>query len=243
MARVCSSVLFIPPGNLFFAGSYQISYGHVTQPTLPIAVDYVKCNGSEDTLRECIHFSHSYGCSHDEDVGVHCQPGIIAIQLKSPNIITLKYAANCDDGDVQLIGGSYNTDGDVLVCYNKRWGHICDNQREANAKTVCTQLGFSGGKCQCHKILTVILFGELFFIPGNFQRYYNDRTITPIQYNISLYCYGEEFRIFDCHFDSNTPQSCSYYLQVECTPGNIVMALITGKIHQFSLQHYVLMGK
>lgn len=43
--------------------------------TIPIAVDYVKCQGLENTLKECVQFSHSYGCSHDEDVGVRCQPG------------------------------------------------------------------------------------------------------------------------------------------------------------------------
>ena len=44
---------------------------------LPIAVDYVKCQGSENLLKNCVHFSHSFsGCSHGDDVGVRCQPGV-----------------------------------------------------------------------------------------------------------------------------------------------------------------------
>ena len=38
-------------------------------------MDYVNCTGSEYTLWDCPHFTHSYGCSHSDDVGVRCQPG------------------------------------------------------------------------------------------------------------------------------------------------------------------------
>ena len=43
--------------------------------TFPVALDYVRCNGQENTLKDCIHFSHSYGCGHEDDLAVHCQPG------------------------------------------------------------------------------------------------------------------------------------------------------------------------
>ena len=50
-----------------------------------VFVDYINCNGSESTLlgswynygRSCSSFTHYYGCSHNNDVGVRCQPGII----------------------------------------------------------------------------------------------------------------------------------------------------------------------
>ena len=43
----------------------------------PIFMDYVNCTGSEPRLwRKCSHFSHYYGCSHNDDVGVQCQPGM-----------------------------------------------------------------------------------------------------------------------------------------------------------------------
>ena len=45
---------------------------------IPILMDFVNCSGSESRLWECLHFTHSYsGCSHSDDAGVHCQPGIV----------------------------------------------------------------------------------------------------------------------------------------------------------------------
>ena len=44
---------------------------------IPILMDYVNCFGSEVGLWDCVHFTHSYsGCSHSDDAGVRCQPGI-----------------------------------------------------------------------------------------------------------------------------------------------------------------------
>ena len=68
--------------SLLFVGSYQITNtDNRGQGILAFTADYVKCQGSEYSLKECIHFSHSYGCSHDEDAEIFCGPGkkIIAI--------------------------------------------------------------------------------------------------------------------------------------------------------------------
>ena len=52
------------------------TYGTEQPSNRPIAVDYVRCQGSEYSLAECTRLSHSFsGCSHDDDVRVHCQPG------------------------------------------------------------------------------------------------------------------------------------------------------------------------
>ena len=54
-------------------GSYHESdFG---EGAIPILMDYVNCSGTEFRLWDCPHFTHSYGCSHSDDVGVHCQPG------------------------------------------------------------------------------------------------------------------------------------------------------------------------
>ena len=43
-------------------------------------MDFVNCTGSEWTLWDgCTHYTHYYGCSHDDDVGVQCEPGIMHI--------------------------------------------------------------------------------------------------------------------------------------------------------------------
>ena len=39
-------------------------------------MDFISCNGSEWRLwDDCTHFTHYYGCSHEDDVGVQCRPG------------------------------------------------------------------------------------------------------------------------------------------------------------------------
>ena len=39
-------------------------------------IDYVHCTGSEPRIwGHCTHFTHYYGCTHEDDVGVRCQPG------------------------------------------------------------------------------------------------------------------------------------------------------------------------
>jgi hypothetical protein len=111
-------------------GSYHRYYTFNRIPaTLPIAADYVRCSGSENALRECTYFSHSFSeCSHDDDIGIICPP------------------ANCEDRDVRLLGTTGSEEeGFVLVCINQRWGPICNNYNEANTKTLCRQLGYTYG--------------------------------------------------------------------------------------------------
>ena len=59
---------------LFFSG-LSFSSSSFGQGHIPIVMDYVNCSGSEVDLLGCLHFTHSYGCTHSNDVGVRCQPG------------------------------------------------------------------------------------------------------------------------------------------------------------------------
>ena len=57
-----------------------LDYAHYTserfgEGTGPIFMDYINCTGS-DSWRKCSNFTHYYGCSHSDDVGVKCQPGL-----------------------------------------------------------------------------------------------------------------------------------------------------------------------
>ena len=64
----------------YILGSYEASHTY-SGPVIPILMDYVKCSGSEVRLWDCPHFTHSYsGCSHSDDAGVRCQPGITHIE-------------------------------------------------------------------------------------------------------------------------------------------------------------------
>ena len=40
-----------------------------------IIMDFIDCKGSEYSLVDCIHFTHSHGCDHTDDVAIQCQPG------------------------------------------------------------------------------------------------------------------------------------------------------------------------
>ena len=60
-----------------FAGSYITkSFG---EGIGPINMDFVACNGTENGLRMCNYFTHSYGCTHKNDVGIQCQPGLLVL--------------------------------------------------------------------------------------------------------------------------------------------------------------------
>ena len=51
--------------------------------TGPILIDYIHCTGSElEIWGQCSHFTHYYGCSHNDDVGVQCHPGQLCAQTK-----------------------------------------------------------------------------------------------------------------------------------------------------------------
>ena len=50
----------------------------------------------------------------------------------------------CQDGDVQLVDGSYNNVGRIDLCVNGIWGTICSNSFDnKDASVVCRQLGYS----------------------------------------------------------------------------------------------------
>ena len=49
----------------------------------------------------------------------------------------------CPLGDVRLVGGITEREGQVEVCYDGQWGVVCPNGwDEMAANLVCTQLGY-----------------------------------------------------------------------------------------------------
>lgn len=54
---------------------------------------------------------------------------------------------SCEDGSIQLVGGSTENEGRVEICFENHWGTICDDRWDSNEATVvCRQLGFGDGQ-------------------------------------------------------------------------------------------------
>ena len=50
----------------------------------------------------------------------------------------------CENGDIRLIGGSSYLEGRVEVCFQERWGTVCDDEwGVVDANVACRQLGYS----------------------------------------------------------------------------------------------------
>ena len=147
-----------------FQEASEIFYKFDEEPNnFPIAVDYVKCQGSENSLKDCVHFSHSYSeCGHSDDVGVRCQPGLCHTLRKGQFPVILlfwaiicsyysctelfsSFIANCEDGEVRFLDKG-EMEGFVLVCFNKRWSTLCKSQNDANLYAICTQMGYRDGE-------------------------------------------------------------------------------------------------
>ena len=61
--------------------------------------------------------------------------------------VSLYTATACADGDVRLVGGQYESEGRVEICFNEQFGTICDDTWDAaDAAVVCRQLNYSDGE-------------------------------------------------------------------------------------------------
>ena len=54
------------------------------------------------------------------------------------------------EGNVQLVGGNFSTEGRVEVCIGGEWGTVCDSNHywdAADVQVVCRQLDYYGSEC------------------------------------------------------------------------------------------------
>ena len=140
---------------------------------LPVVVDDLNCNGSEERLTDCPHNSPSLTSCHDgNDASVVCQPldGNRNCRIcSSCNFyvftITMKHCivvyANCSDGelrtDVQEFGENGNentTTGMLEICSNNVWFSIYYTSSwyratlPATRSLACHLLGYDARACK-----------------------------------------------------------------------------------------------
>ena len=50
--------------------------------------------------------------------------------------------ANCETGDIRLVGGSLESEGRLEVCVNQLWGTVCSRSWDnKGTRVACKQLG------------------------------------------------------------------------------------------------------
>ena len=84
------------------------------------------CNGSENSLSECVSAQHSSNCS--SVAGIYCY--------------SLPAKPECSSGDVRLVSGSGPHEGRLEVCYNENWSSVCSISAD-EAGMICERLGYT----------------------------------------------------------------------------------------------------
>ena len=110
-----------------------------------IHLTFVKCSGSEYNVTECETQTNGISSSHSLDVGVKCQPGMLIINYSlAYHSIFFTADEAYREGDIRLVGGSYNWEGRVEIYWSGTWGAISDSPwTAAEATVVCRQLRHS----------------------------------------------------------------------------------------------------
>ena len=143
---------------LFFLSKGSIAAsGYYTENTWPFHILDLNCTGVENSIWNCSYNGlFSYNCPSRHDASLKCQGSSIYTMsiiylLGTVDINTTM--ANCEDGDVRLVGGSTQYEGRVEVCINQAWGTVCSSKFSSwgskyyywetpDSNVVCRQLGY-----------------------------------------------------------------------------------------------------
>ncbi|CAI8051100.1 Deleted in malignant brain tumors 1 protein [Geodia barretti] len=150
----------------------------------PIFLDSVDCQGTESRLDECFDRS-SLGTHSCRDVSGHA--GVICPSIER----------TCDNGEVRLVGGGTLLEGRVEVCYNSRWGTVCDNMWDRrDARVVCRQVAGEYG-LEYDDFFNPVAVRGSGFGRGSGPVFLTDLLCVGSEQNL-LECRGAEVGVYDC---------------------------------------------
>ena len=114
----------------------------------PIGLFELRCSGNENNIWDCSYNITDGGqyCYQHNDASVFCMRKFINKRTfinKNSLLANKTEYDSCSDGDIRLVGGSTDNEGNVQICYSNAWGSVCDdNWGIADSNVVCHQLGF-----------------------------------------------------------------------------------------------------
>ena len=154
------------------SGAVAFTRSHFGGGTGGIFLDNLGCLGNESRLLDCTHPAIGFhNCKHNADAGVRCQgtqfgywtsllsKSYISNLLLGSTTITHEIhicptttapqpshlpSIPCLAFSIRLVNGTDEREGRVEVCFDSRWGTVCDHGWDVqDAAVVCRQLGFS----------------------------------------------------------------------------------------------------
>ena len=192
----------------------------------PTGLFELRCSGNFETnIWDCIYNITDGGqyCYQHNDASVFCLREFIWKKLSLTKYLLLANTtvySNCSNGDVRLVGGSTDNEGNVQICYYNAWGSVCDDNWEtSDSNVVCRQLGF-----QPYSNWYLHNYCSLHLINAGSQYYSNNYFALS---NNPPYLYGT----FSCSESEQSLMSCprSYSSLLKCRSNEIAGVHCEGK--------------
>ena len=97
---------------------------------------------------------------------------------------------------MRLVGGNFENEGTIQVCYGGRWGQVSDQGWDANgARVVCNQLGYTGGSKIQYNLNTNYYYIILDAVPTIGSSYGKSNLTIHLKF---VACSGNEINIDLC---------------------------------------------